>query len=189
MSKALPDLNKLYPVVIYAPSDEPVPYAEEPTKAKLWARYAWFSGKYTNKEIALAVDVDISVIARWVRGTQKTAGWSEEKESADKRIINRVVQTNVARINGTLSRMLDALELSANAIIENREMLTVAEFNQYVTAFEKLFKTRQLEMGRPTEILADGDGKEITWTDIKKRMEEVDILDYKAASKIGIDGK
>lgn len=183
--KATSDYKQFLPSVIYAPSDGPCLYKEEPTRARLWARYAWFSEKYTVEEIAEEIGVTTNQIKAWIRGSQAFKGWAEERESADKRIVSRAVHNNAKRLSYLMDKMLTVLEASTQNIIDNRHMLTVNEYDKFVGAFEKVYKTRQLELGRPTEILEDG--SKITWESIRKRLEEVDIIDYKKVAGIKPD--
>jgi transcriptional regulator with XRE-family HTH domain len=165
--------------------DNPIKYADDPKQARDWARWAWLKKKGSVAQIAEAIEVSPTYIYRWIQGSKKAEGWAKTQENLDRRHLNRAIQTNSKRIHYVLNLMLDTLESSAQNLINNRHALTIGEFNQFTTAFEKLFKTRQLAMGRPTDIV-EGEFKEISWHEVKQKLFDVDILDYKAIGQIGI---
>lgn len=171
------------PSVVVELSDEPVSYEKEPYKAKLWAKYAWMNGSYNAGEIAEAIDTSKWRILRWINGTQATEGWKEELERAEARTVSNVVARNSKRIDYTLGKALDLLAINTERLVNERHHLSIPEYNMFVTAYEKLFKLKQLEEGKPTEIVDDS-GKEISWAKIREQIEAVDILDFKRVAKV-----
>jgi len=165
------------PAVEYIEQDEPCDYHEHPVAAKLWARDAWWKGKYTLAEIAEAINVSERIIGVWIKGTQRFRGWSKEKELYDRKHLTKSIGRNSVRMESLITKMLSILERSAHNLIDNRHSLSVAEFNQFLNGFEKLFKTKQLERGQPTDIFAEG-ASAPTWSEVVDRMKSVDILDY-----------
>lgn len=171
-------MREMLPAIYSRIVDEPVDYHENPTEAKLWARWAWWTGKYSIAEIAENINASDFRIRSWIHGTTRTPGWAEEKEKDDRRALRKAIHGNTVRMDKILKQMLDILERTGTLFIEDNKQLTIAEFNMITNAFEKLHKVRQLEMGRPTEIFSGEDGKKFTWSDIRKQIEEVDVVEF-----------
>lgn len=167
-------LNELLPVIFSQIPEEPVDYHTRPTEAKLWCRAAWWSGKYTIGQLSDAINATSFQISSWIHGTKHRRGWAVDKEIADKKALSGAVRDNTVRMEATLSNMLSLLESSTVKLLEENATLPPAEFNMFMNAFDKLFKLRQLEMGRPTEIFAEN-GSAMTWSDIRKKIEEVEV--------------
>lgn len=167
-------LKELLPVVFCKIPEEPLDYHTHPTEAKLWCRAAWWSGKYTIAQLSDSINASHQIIGTWIHGTANRKGWAADKEASDKRAIKHVVRDNTIRMEATLSNMLTLLETSTIKLLEENATLPPAEFNMFMNAFDKLFKLRQLEMGRPTEIFAEN-GSQLSWTDIAQKMREVEI--------------
>ena len=173
--------DPMLPSVVWSPVEEPVNFHEEPTKAKLWARWAWFSGKFSITEIAEAIGVAESTPRFWIRGNQKHKGWSQEKAELDRKYITKIVKDRNKEMSVLLDKMLHVIGKNLDDIIENRAELTISEMNQISSMYEKIFKTKQLSEGRPTDI----QGNLTTWDEVRDRMIEVDILDFSKAKKNG----
>lgn len=171
------------PALVFEFNEDPTPYAEGKTRAKLWARWAWFSGNYSAKEIAEAIEVPDYQVYKWIRGTPNNIGWAKEKDKADKKAVEAVLKTQSRRLQGLMEDMLSSLELSAKELVENRHKLTISEFGQMTNALERIHKMKQLELGLPTENLGTSNA---SWSDLKKKMETVDILDLKEVEKIEV---
>jgi hypothetical protein len=171
------------PSIVFELSDEPVPYHEQPYKAKLWAKYAWLNSSYSIAYIAESIEVGTGLVSKWINGTQKEKGWKEELELAEKRTVTNLVARNTKRIEYTLGKALDLLAMNTERLINERHQFSVAEYSMFTGAVERLFKLKQLEEGKPTEIVS-ADGKTLSWEAIRKQIEDVDILDYKKVAKI-----
>lgn len=172
------EYGKLLPAIYCQIPEEPCDYTVEPTKAKLWARSAWWTGKYSAVELAEHINAPLRTLQNWIRGTRYHTGWAEDKDKADARAISRAVASNTIRMDKLLTQLISALEKSASMILDENRHLTVDEFNKLTNAFEKIFKLRQLELGRPTEIFAGEDGKLPTWSEIRAKIEAVEVPAY-----------
>lgn len=157
---------------------DPPKYDENAMGAKLWAKAAWFTGQYTNQELADQIDVSLKTLQLWVRGHNKRSGWLYEKEQYEKKAMKKVVRNSASRMDDILSQMLSVFESGIKEIRESNQKLNVGELSALANSFEKLFKARQLSIGAPTDIFLDGNGKSLTWNQIKKEIQDVDILDY-----------
>lgn len=172
------ELAKLLPIVFSKIPDEPKDFHTHPTEAKLWARAAWWSGKYSVNEISEAINLKEATIYTWIRGNSRVKGWADEKDEADKKALKKELRNNSIRMKTLMEQMLTVLEKTVVGIIDENRRLSVDEFTKVTNAFEKIFKLRQLELGKPTEIFAGEDGKLPTWTEIRERMKEVDVPEY-----------
>ena len=171
------------PKLIWAPEEEPSNYYEEPAKAKLWARWAWFTGKYKQREIAEAICVTPTVIKSWIRGTSKVKGWSQERAELDGKLGKQLVKKKVAAIEENMDKMLKVIKRSMDEILDDNETLTVGEINQLSSAYDKLFKARQLSEGRPTDIYGDSNGTMVTWNEALEKLRGADIIDVTPKKK------
>ena len=179
------ELDKLLPALYSKIPEEPVDFQQFPTEAKLWARAAWWSGKYSVPEIAEAINTPDITVYKWIRGNSIRPGWADDKEKADKRALVGAVRSNTVRMDKLMTKMLTVLETTIRRVIEENSQLTVDEFGKITNAFEKIFKIRQLELGRPTEIFAGEDGQMPTWMEIRKKLEEVDYVEVEMVKDIG----
>lgn len=182
------ELRKLLPAIYSKIPDEPADFQQHPTEAKLWARAAWWSGKYSVPEIAEAINTPDITVYKWIRGNSHKPGWADDKEKADKRALVGAVRSNTVRMDKLMTEMLTVLETTIKRVIEENSQLTVDEFGKITNAFEKIFKIRQLELGRPTEIFAGEDGKMPTWMEIRQKLEEVDYVEVKSVEDLGDRG-
>lgn len=166
--------DNLPSLVVEIPEDPPA-YQEHKSAAKLWARDAWWTGKYSISEIAESISVSDSQIKNWIYGTRTRYGWAYDKEQAEKQVLKKTIKNNAVRLDDLIEKLITALERSASAILDENTQLTVDEFNKMVNAFEKIFKIRQLSLGKATEIFAGENGELPTWGEIMKKIEDVKV--------------
>ena len=157
---------------------EPPNYDTDPTLAKLWAKAAWFTERYTNQELADLINVSSRTINYWVKGNKKSSGWLYEKEKYEKKAIKKAVRNNSNRMDGILSQMLDVFEKGIKDIKDSNHSISIQEMSALSNSFEKLFKARQLSVGGPTDIYMGDNGRPLSWGQIKEQLQAVDILDY-----------
>lgn len=182
------ELAELLPAIYCKIPEEPKNFREFPTEAKLWARAAWWSGKYSVPEIAESIGVKDQAVYTWVRGTAHVKGWAEDKEKEDQKALRKAVKNNSNRMQSLMDKMLTVLEKTVHGIIDENRRLSVDEFTKVTNAFEKIFKLRQLEMGKPTEIFAGDNGELPTWSEIREKLAAVDIPEYEVLES-QINGK
>lgn len=155
---------------------EPVLFKDNPDLCKRWCRYMWWHRLMPLKAISEVTGCPRLLLTRWVNGKNRkdADGWAYQRKNVALEVVGGVIADEKARIDDTLERLLDVLEVYIEKLSNEGEDLSVEEIRSLTSTYKELFNIRQLLMGRPTEI---GD-KKITWEIVMQKLKSVDIIEY-----------
>lgn len=153
---------------------EPVLFKDDPDLCKRWCRYVWWHRHYTLSEILDATGVPPLLIRRWINGkNQKDPdGWIAQRKKAADATVQELALDDKAKISSILNDMMEIINNFIREVNENGRNITMDELNSFIASYERLFKTRQLLMGQPTQI----ETKNLTWDSVREKMMKADII-------------
>lgn len=149
--------------------DIPCSYADSPAAAKLWAKSMWLARLESAPKLAETIGVPNGTMYKWI------SSWNREITDVESKALAKVEKKYSKRVEVIFNKMLQVMDKSANHILNSNMVLTIDQFKGFTSAAETLFKMKQLEEGKPTEIYG---GETLTWEKVLVRMKEVDIVEY-----------
>lgn len=150
-------------------ADTPPFYTDSPLEAKVWAQVAWMNKLESTPRIAELIGVAPVTVRNWI------TKWKKKVDKFEADALEETVGKFSGRVETVLNKVLSVLDKSADHILENNVMLNVDQFKGFVSSAESLYKMRQLEEGKPTEIYSS---KNLTWEGVLVKLKEVDIVEY-----------
>ncbi len=144
-------------------------YNDNPVEAKVWAQVAWMNKLESTPRIAELIGVAPVTVRNWI------TKWKKKVDKFEAEALESTVDKFSGRVESVLNKVLTVLDKSASHILENNVMLNVDQFKGFVSSAESLYKMKQLEEGKPTEIYSS---KNLTWEGVLVKLKEVDIVEY-----------
>jgi len=180
-------------VPVEGENDPPPQYSKDPTETKAWVKQRWWKKVNTLAELTELTGVPKATLENWIYGIslkdrenggfRKQKGWAAERDAQIEKKLKKVITDDSNRINLLIHKMLSILEESTKKFADTNEVLSLEQYTMFINAFEKLFKTRQLILGNPTEIYGQGTSQ-ITWEQVLEKLRKVDIIEYKHLGKV-----
>lgn len=170
------------PALLEVP-DTPPDYTFDKYRAQLWAREMWWKGCMSISEIELTAGIPHSTMLTWLYGKdRKGGGWKQEKEKAYEKALRTEVENLKDNISYTLKKMHRLIDNSVDKLLDENVTLTVDQFNTVTSAFERLFKTQQLLLGKPSEIFQND--RITTWESVYEKLKRHDPVVYGEVKEI-----